>query len=131
METYLCVREIFVYNKRSYIIYMVNYNLVLNIFNTPPQAKCPVWTNVKLGSEKFKERSRNTFREDVNNLVRRRHRETLSWPSKIAERSSLSNDAALTSARICLTNEEGLSLSDDAALTLVRICLNQEVEGET
>ena len=27
------------YNKISNIIYMVNYNLVLNILNTPPQAK--------------------------------------------------------------------------------------------
>ena len=60
---------------------------------------------------------------DVNNLIQRRRRETLSWPSKIAEGSPLSGDAALASARICLTHEEGLSLSDDAALALVRICL--------
>ena len=52
-----------------------------------------------------------------------RRKETLSWPSKIAEGSPLSGDAALASARICLTHEEGLSLSDDAALALVRICL--------
>ena len=84
-----------------------------------------------LGSENFKERSRNTFREDVDNLVRRRRRETLSWPSITVKGSSLSDDAALASTRICLTHEEGLSLSDDAALALVRICLSQEVEGET
>ena len=77
---------------------------------------------MKLGSEKFKERLRNTFREDDNNLVQRRRRETLSWSSKTAEGSSLSGDAALASAKICLTHEEGSSLSDDAALTLVRIC---------
>ena len=72
---------------------------------------------------KNSKRLRNTFREDINNLVQRRHRETLSWTSKIAEGSPLSGDAALASARICLTHEEGLSLSDDAALALVRICL--------
>jgi len=72
---------------------------------------------------KNSKRLRNTFREDVNNLVQRRRRETLSWPSKIAEGLLLSGDAALASARICLTHEEGLSLSDDAALALVRICL--------
>ena len=66
---------------------------------------------------------RNTFREDINNLIQRRRRETFSWPSKIAEGSPLSDYAALASARICLTHEEGLSLSDDAALALVRICL--------
>ena len=66
---------------------------------------------------------KNTFREDVNNLVQRRCRETLSWPSKIAEGSLFSGNAALASTRICLTHEEGLSLSDDAALALVRICL--------
>ena len=66
---------------------------------------------------------RNTFREDVNNLVQRRRRETLSWPSKIAKGSPLRGDAALASTRICLTHEKGLSLSDDAALALVRICL--------
>jgi len=27
------------YNKISNLIYMVNYNLLLNILNTPPQAK--------------------------------------------------------------------------------------------
>ena len=86
---------------------------------------------MKLESEKFKERSRNTFREDVNNLVQRRRRETLSWPSKIVEGSPLSGDAALASARICLTHEEGSSLSDDVALAMVRICLTQEVEGES
>ena len=85
---------------------------------------------MKLGSAKFKERSRNTFREDVNNLVRRRRRETFSCPSKIVEGSPLSG-AALASARICLTHEKGSSLNDDAALTLVRICLTQEVERET
>ena len=58
---------------------------------------------MKLGSEKFKERLENTFREDVNNLVQRRRRETLSWPSKIAEGSPLSGDAALALVRICLT----------------------------
>ena len=66
---------------------------------------------------------RNTFREDVNNLIQRRRRETLSWPSKIAEGSPLSGDAALASTRICLTHKQGLSLSDDATLALVRICL--------
>ena len=40
----------------------------LSILNTPPQAERRIWTNVKLGSEKFKERSRNTFGEDVSNL---------------------------------------------------------------
>ena len=72
---------------------------------------------------KNSKRFRNTFREDVKNLVQRRRRETLSWPSKIADGSPLSSDAALASARICLTHEEGLSLSDDVALALVRICL--------
>ena len=80
---------------------------------------------MKLGSEKFKQRSRNTFREEVDNLVRRRCRKTLSWPSKTAEGWSLSGDAALASTRICLTHEERSSLSDDAALALVRICLSQ------
>ena len=78
---------------------------------------------MKLGYEKFKERLRNTFREDVNNLVRRRRRETLSWASKIAEGSPLSGDAALALVRICLTYEEGSPLSDNAALALVKICL--------
>ena len=78
---------------------------------------------MKLESEKFKKRSKNTFREDVNNLVRRRRRETLPWPLKTAEGSPLIGDAALASARICLTHEEGSSLSDDASLALVRICL--------
>ena len=59
----------------------------------------------------------------MSTLVQRRRRETLSWPSKIAEGLPLGGDAALASARICLTHEEGLSLSDDAALALVRICL--------
>ena len=54
---------------------------------------------MNLGSEKFKERSRNTFREDVNNLIRRRHRETLSCPSKTVEGSLLSGDVALALAR--------------------------------
>ena len=31
MERYVCVME----DKRSNMIYMVNYNSVLNIFNTP------------------------------------------------------------------------------------------------
>ena len=84
---------------------------------------------MKLGSKKFKERSRNTFREDVYNLVWRRRRETLSCPSKIVEGSTLSGDATLVSARICLTHQEGSSLSDDAVLALARICLTQEVEG--
>ena len=110
---------------------MVNYNLVQNILNIPSQAERRIWTNVKLGSEKFKERSRNTFRENVDNLVRRRRRETLSWPSKTTEGSTLSGDAALASARICLTHEEGWLLSDDVALALARICLIQEVEEET
>ena len=65
---------------------------------------------MKLGSEKFKETVRNTFREGVDNLVRRRRRETLSWLSKIVE---------------------GLLLSDDAALASMRIYITQEVEGET
>ena len=77
---------------------------------------------MKLGSEKFKKTLRNTFREDVNNLVWRRRRETLSWSSKIAEGSLLNGDVVLASARICLTHEEGSSLTDDAALALVRIC---------
>lgn len=77
---------------------------------------------MKFGSEKFKERSRNTFREDVNNLVRKRRSETLSCPSKTIEGSSLSGDATLASVRICLTHEEGSSLSNDAALAPVRIC---------
>ena len=77
---------------------------------------------MKLGFEKFKERSRNISREYVNNLVWRRRRETLSWPSKTAEGSSLSGDAALAATRICLTHEEGSSLSDNAALAPVRIC---------
>ena len=85
---------------------------------------------MKLESEKFNERLRNTFREDVNNLVQRRRRETLSWPSKTAEGSSLSGDAALASARICLTHEEGSSLSGDAALASARICLTHE-EGSS
>ena len=72
---------------------------------------------------KKSKRLRNTLCEDVNNLVQRRRRETLSWPSKIAERLPLSGNAALASAIICLTHEEGLSLSDDATLVLVRICL--------
>ena len=55
---------------------------------------------MKLGSEKFKERSRNIFCEDVNNLVRRSRREALSWPSKIVEGSSLNDDAALALARM-------------------------------
>ena len=80
---------------------------------------------MKLGSEKLKGRSINTFR-----VVRRRCRETLSCPSKTVEGSSLSGDAALTSARICLTHEEGSLLSDDAALAPARICRTQEVEGE-
>ena len=42
---------------------------------------------------------------------------------------SLSGDAALASARICLTHEEGSSLNDNAVLSLARICLTQEVEG--
>ena len=74
--------------------------------------------------------SKNIFREDVDNLVRRRRRETLSWPQKTTEGSSLSEDAALTSARICLTHEEGSSLSDDAALASTRICLAHE-EGSS
>ena len=74
---------------------------------------------MKLGFEKFKEKSRNTFCEDVNNLVQRMLRETHSCPSKSVERSSLSGDAALASARICLTHEEGSSLSDDTALAPV------------
>ena len=73
--------------------------------------------------------SRNTFRQDVNDLVRRRRRETLSWPSKTAEGSSFNDDATLTSARICLTHEEGSLLSGDATLAPARICLTQEVEG--
>ena len=77
---------------------------------------------------KNSKRLRNTYRENVNNLVHRRRRETLSWPSKIAEGLLLSGDAALASARICLTYEEGLSLSDDAALTSARICLTHEEE---
>ena len=117
------------YNKISNVIYMVNYNLVLNVLNTPPQAKRRTWTNVKLGFEKFKERSRNNFHEDVNNLVRRRCRETLSWPSKTAKGSTLSGDAALASARICLTHEEGSLLSDDTALALVRICQPKSRRG--
>ena len=52
--------------------------------------------------KKFKEKLINTFREDINNLVWRRRRETLSWPSKIAEGSPLSGDATLASVRICL-----------------------------
>ena len=40
----------------------------LSILNTLPQTECRIGTNVKLGSEKFKERSRNTFGEDVSNL---------------------------------------------------------------
>jgi len=86
---------------------------------------------MKLRSEEFKKRSRNNFHEDVNNLVRRRHRETLSWLSKTAEGLLLNGDAVLASARICLTYEEGSSLSNDVALALVRICLTQEVEWET
>ena len=84
---------------------------------------------MKLGSEKFKEKSRNIFREDINNLVRRRRKETISWQSKTAEGSPLSGDVALASVRICLTDEEGSSLSDDAALAPVIIFLTQEVEG--
>ena len=77
---------------------------------------------MKLGSEKFKERLRNTLHEDVNNLVQRRRRDTLSWPSKTAEGSSPSDDAVLASTIICLTHEEGSSPTNDAALALVRIC---------
>ena len=85
---------------------------------------------MKLGSEKFKEMLRNTFLENVNNLVRRRRRETLSWPSKIVEGLPLSGDVALASMRICLTHEEGSSLSNDAALALVRICLTPRSRRE-
>ena len=63
---------------------------------------------MKLESEKFKERPRNTFHEDVNNLVRRRHRETLSCLSKTVEGSSLYNDVTLTSAIICLNPLRGI-----------------------
>ena len=50
------------------MIHMVNRNGRLSILNTPLQAEHRIGTNVKLGSEKFKERSRNTFGEDVSNL---------------------------------------------------------------
>ena len=64
---------------------------------------------------KNSKRLRNTFHEDANNPVL--------GHQKFAEGSPLSGDAALASARICLTHGEGLSLSDDAALALVRIFL--------
>ena len=57
---------------------------------------------MKIESEKFKERLRNIFCEDVNNLVRRRRlvgRIVFSWPSKTAEGSSSRGDAVLVSMR--------------------------------
>ena len=56
------------YNQGSNMIHMVNCNERLRILNTSPQAGRRIGMNVKLGSEKFKERSRNTFGEDVSNL---------------------------------------------------------------
>ena len=50
------------------MIHMINHNWRLNILNTTLQAEHWTWMNVKLGSEKFRERFRNTFCEDISNL---------------------------------------------------------------